>query len=92
MTDAQHPSPSQHDQAELTHMANQLRMLLQDATCCPVAAARVCEVLLATFIIDLHFHDPAAAADAMEEVGKAVADQIRRGAITIVRTNEVRSH
>lgn len=81
-------APPPHNVTEFIDLANRLRLFLQDSTCCPDAAAQVSKMLLASFVIDIHNGDPAAAAAELESIAKEVANDIRGRKLKICRSDE----
>jgi hypothetical protein len=71
--------------AQLEHLANAVRVSLQNRTCCPKHATDVLLHILASFALDSGQNDPQKAARIFERAASNLTKRIRRGEFTLVR-------
>lgn len=68
---------------EVQALANELRITLQQRTCCPRHAADVCLHILAGFALDDADQNTAVAARGLTNAAAGLASKIRRGAFVL---------
>lgn len=69
-------------------LANELRLLIQQRTCCPQHAGDVLLQVMAGFCLDSASSDRHKAASAVRRAVKALANDIELGRYTVIRSTQ----
>jgi len=75
-------------EAEMEQLANELRLVLQDRTCCPGHASSVCFRMLAAFALDDANDNRTKAAATLTRTAQQLAKEIRRGTYYVLRSKQ----
>lgn len=74
--------------AQIEQLANELRVLLQQRTCCPKHASELLLMMMAGFAMDDANDDRHKAASMIRREAKALASQIEAGRYNVLRVKQ----